>query len=100
MGAHKRGLSSKLKFQRKSGGNLPSIGTNSDLFLRRFREGISFPNFVERSILKLPLSELCAVPLPLQNRALFEEEKRAERCREKERKRGRQQKGQKGKKDA
>ena len=46
------------------------------------------------------LSELCAVPLPLQNRALFKEEKRAERCREKERKRVRQHKGQKGKKDA
>ena len=68
------------------------------IFLRRGREGISFPNFVERSILKLPLSGLCAVPLPLQNRALFEE-KRAERCREKERKRGRQEKGKKGKKD-
>ena len=50
--------------------------SQSDLLLRRFREGISFPNFVERSILKLPLSELCAVPLPLQNRAPFEEEKR------------------------
>ena len=76
------------------------IASKADLFSRRFREGISFPNFVERSILKLPLFELCAVPLPLQNRALFEEEKRAERCREKERKRGRQRKGRKGKKDA
>ena len=45
-------------------------------FLRRFWEGIFFPNFVERSILKLPLSKLCAVPPCLQNRALFEGEKR------------------------
>ena len=73
---------------------------DTDLFLRRFREGISFPNFVERSILKLPLSKLCAVPFALQNRALFEAEKRAKRCREKGRKRGGQQRGQKGKKDA
>ena len=35
----------------------------SDLFSYRFREGISFPNFVERFILKLPLSKFCAVPL-------------------------------------
>ena len=35
--------------------------TIPDLFSRRFREGISFPNFVERSILKVPLSKLCAV---------------------------------------
>ena len=51
-----------------------------DLFSRRFREGISFPNFVERSILKLPLSKLCAVPFAIQNRALFEGEKGAKRC--------------------
>ena len=57
-------------------------------FLCRFREGISFPNFVERSILKLPLSKLCAVPFALKNRALFEVEKRAKRCREKGRKGG------------
>ena len=30
-------------------------------FSRRFRKGNSFPNFVERSILKLPPSKLCAV---------------------------------------
>ena len=40
-----------------------------DLFSRRFREGISFPNFVERSILNLPLSKLCTVHFALQNRA-------------------------------
>ena len=60
----------------------------SDQFLRRFREGLSFPNFVERSILKLPLSKLCAAPFALQNRAFFEGEKGAERCRDKGRKRG------------
>ena len=49
-----------------------SIPCFTDLFLRRFREGISFPNFVERSIPDLPLSKLCAVPFALQNRALFE----------------------------
>ena len=36
----------------------------------------SFPKLVERSILKLPLSKLCAVPLPLQSRAIFEGRKR------------------------
>ena len=46
------------------------------IFSRRFREGISFPNFVERSILKLPLSKLCAVPLAQQNRALSREKGR------------------------
>ena len=66
-------------------------------FLRKFREGISFPNFVERSILELPLSELCTVPFALQNRALFEREKVR---REKGGRRGGQQKGRKGKKDA
>ena len=59
----------------------------SDLFSRRCREGISFPNFVERSIPKLALSKLRAVPCALQNRALFEGEKRAKRCREKGKKR-------------
>ena len=67
-------------------------------FSRRFREGISFPNFVERSIPKLPLPKLCVVPFALQNRALVEGENRAKRCPEKEKKRGGQQKGQKGKK--
>ena len=42
-------------------------------------EGISFPNFLERSILRLPLSKLCAVPFALQNRALFEGEKRVKK---------------------
>ena len=73
---------------------------NSDLFSRRFREGISFPNFVERCIPELPLSKLCPVPFSLQNRALFEGEKRAKRCRKKGRKRAGQQRGKKGKKDA
>ena len=71
----------------------------ADLFSRRFREGIPFPNFVERSIPEMPLSKLCAVPFALQNRAHFEG-KRATRCREKGRKWGGQQRGQKGKKDA
>ena len=72
----------------------------TDLFSRRFREGISFPNFLERSILKLPISELCIVPFALQNRALFKGENRAKRCPEKGRKRGGQKRGQKGNKDA
>ena len=84
-------LSTRLKFSSE-------IETN--LFSRRFREGISFPNLLERSIPKLPLSRLCAVPFALQNRALFEGENRAKRCPEKGRKRGGQQRGQKGKKDA
>ena len=71
----------------------------SEPFSRRFREGSSFPNFVERSFLELPLSKLCAVPFVLQNRALFERERRAKRCRENGRKRGGQPRGQKGKKD-
>ena len=71
-----------------------------DLFSRGFREGISFPKFVERSIPKLSLSKLCAVPLALQNRAFLEGRKGRKRCRDKGRKRGDQQRGQKGKKDA
>ena len=71
-----------------------------DLFSRRFREGISFPKFVQRSILKLPLSKLCAVPLALQNRAVFEARTGRKRCWDRGRKRGDQQRGQKGKKDA
>ena len=55
---------------------------------------------MERCIPQLPLSKLCSVPFSLQNRALFEGGKRAKRCREKGRKRGGQQRGQKGKKDA
>ena len=62
------------------------LGT--DLFLRRFREGISFPSFVERS-LKLPLSKLCAVPFALQHGALFEREKRGEKVPRKGRRKGR-----------
>ena len=58
------------------------------------------PKSVERLIPELPLSKLCAVPFALQNRALFEGEKRAKLCREKGRKRGGQERGQKGKKDA
>ena len=46
------------------------------------------------------LSKLCVVPFALQNRALFEGEKRVKKCWEKGRKRGGQQRGQKGKKDA
>ena len=72
----------------------------SDTFSCRFREGISFPNFLERSIPELPPAKLCAVPFALQNRALFEREKMAKMCREKGRKRGGQRRGQKGKKDA
>ena len=41
-------------------------------FFTQISEGISFPNFVERPVLKLPSSKLCAVPLPLQNRAFSE----------------------------
>ena len=46
----------------------------ADLFLRRFREGISFPNFV--------------CPLLYRTEHLFRGEKRAKRCREKGRKTG------------
>ena len=42
-------------------------------------------------------SKLCSVPFSLQNRALFEGEQSAKRCREKGRKRGGQQRGQKKK---
>ena len=55
----------------------------TDLFSRRFREGIAFPNFVEKPILTQPLSKLCAVPFALQYREHFakrsEERKGAER---------------------
>ena len=34
---------------------------------------------MDRSILKLPLSKLCAVPLALQNRALFEGKKKGQK---------------------
>ena len=51
----------------------------ADLFLRRFREGISFPNFVERSFMSLPLSKLCAMHFALQDRARLEGEKMAKR---------------------
>ena len=52
-------------------------------FLRRFREGISFPNFGKSFILKLLLSKICAVLFAPQNRALFEGENRAKRRPEK-----------------
>ena len=39
---------------------------------------------VERSLLKLHLFKICAVPFALQNRAIFEGEIRAKRCPEKE----------------
>ena len=68
-------------------------------FSRRFRDGISFPNFVERSILKLPVSKISAVPFALENRSHSEGENRAKRCPEKGRKRGGQQRGQRGKKE-
>ena len=77
-----------------------SSPTKTDLFSRVFREGICFPNFVERSIPEMPLSKLRSVPFALQNRALFEGENMAKMCRERGRKRGGQQRGQKGKKDA
>ena len=48
----------------------------SDLLSRRFREGISFPSFVERSTLKLPLSKLYIVPFALQT---FREGKQGEK---------------------
>ena len=50
--------------------------------------------------MKLPLSKLSVVPFALQSRALFEGETSANRCQEKGRKRGGQQRGQKEKKDA
>ena len=71
--------------------------SETDLFSRRFREGTSFPNFAERSTLKLTLSKLFAVPLALQNRALLEGEKKAKRHPEKGDEEGGQQRGPKGK---
>ena len=65
----------------------------TDPLSRRFREGISFPTFVEGSILKVPLSKICAVPFALQNRAFFEGENTAKRCPEKRGKRGGKQRG-------
>ena len=61
----------------------------SDFFYADF--GKEFPS---RTLWRGPL------PFALQNRALFEAEKRAKRCREKGRKRGGQQRERKGKKDA
>ena len=86
--------------RRRASSQMKTLTSLTDLFSRRFREGISFPNFVDRFILKMSLSKICAVPFALQNRALFEGENRVKRCPEKGRKRGGQQRGQKGKKDA
>ena len=62
---------------RRGGGHITSSplrrgGGHTDLFSRRFREGISFSKSVERSIPELPLSKPGAVLFALQNRALFE----------------------------
>ena len=48
---------------------------------------------MERSVLKLPLSKLCAVPFALQNGALFERETRGEKVPRKGRIEGRPEKG-------
>ena len=64
----------------------------SDLFLRRFREGTSFPNFVERSVLKLPPSKLCAVPFALENRAPFKGRKKGKKAPRKASKEGKKEK--------
>ena len=69
----------------------------ADPFLRRFREGISFPNFVERSVLKPPLSKLCGVRFALQKRAVFEGEQRAKKVPRKGMMRGGQHTGQREK---
>ena len=66
------------------------------IFLRRFREGLSFPKSAERSILKPPLSKLCGVPFALEKRALFEGEEVARKWEQE----GWPAKGEKGKKDA
>ena len=72
---------------------------NSPQIVKNYSDSkLYFPNFVERSIMNLPFSKLCAVHFALQNLALFEGEKRAKRCRQKWRKRGGQKRGQKGKK--
>ena len=47
------------------------------------------PELCGESILKLPVSKLCTVPVSLQKRACFEGRKGQKRCREKGRKRGR-----------
>ena len=63
-------------------------------FHANFGKENSFPNFVERSILKLLLSKLCAVPLAIENKAVFEGRQDADRM---GRKRGDQQGGQREK---
>ena len=84
---------SQRKFNSGTLKRFARIGPSKTLILGR----IFFPNFVERSILKLPLSKLCAVPFAPRSRALFWGEKRAKSRQEKGRKRGGQQRGQKEK---
>ena len=66
-------------------------------FLCRFREGISLLHFVERSILKLLLSKLCAVLFALQNGPLLGGREKGKRSREKGRKKGGSKRGKKEK---
>ena len=68
----------------------PFEGLTTDLFSCRFQEGIPFPNFVERSLLELPLSNLC----------VSRGGKRGEKVPRQGRKRGGHQRGRKGRKDA
>ena len=66
-------LSNARPLQRYSLGKDDKAPARSKLiFSHAFREGIPFLNFVERSILKLSLSKLYAVPFALHNRALLE----------------------------
>ena len=46
--------------------------TNADPFQAEISGRYFLPNFAERSILKLLLSKICAVPFALQMRALLE----------------------------
>ena len=55
----------------------------TDLFSLRFQEGISFPNFGERSILELPLSSSALCPLLYRTEHFSRGGKGAKRYREK-----------------
>ena len=72
-----------------------SLELEPDLFSRRFREGISFPNFVERCIAELPLSKLCSVPFSLQNKSTFRGREEGEKVPRKGERGGQRHKGKK-----
>ena len=81
----------------------PKCGWNSEHFSQhnltcfmQISEGISFPNLLERSMLRLPLSKLCTVPRARSTeQSTFGGGEKGEKVRDKGRKRGGQQRGQK-----